>query len=569
MNIVDRKQSKNSLSPYSVVAVISTLIGVWWLRFIVFNGNDMLLAPFGDLAWNLAAVQTWMSAGPLLADQNLAAGIGFNPWKLPQMGLLSGSISWLTGFFGFSVNSAFGLTVVLGALLNSCSLLFLFRQITKRFTIMQIVLSIYLGAGIFTFSLLGHSQVRQYYGIYIALGLMIHTIKNNSQISGLMQFLLVLVVALSPTWPMYVLALIISFTLFATLIEREYLVSRVLLKFFGLVFIGLIPQGLLYITAVEKGSPIDRGFWDSNLYSGHLLDFLFASPFINHLVLEGRDVGSGASIERNQIGFFGGILAFLAFIIFLGLRDKLIPNEHIPSHSTRKLIDNTLLIVIFLFLTGGLGNLLSGLTAIFGFPSPGRAYSRLIILIPVIAVCRVFHHLDSRPLPIKNQRVTSFFILAVTTFSLYLDFQNTHRETPVSVLSLPEYPAVKHITESVDRDCTIAQFPVDTFPTNQVSRSWADVPNFHFRGFVPYLINPNLSWSYGYANPANSEMNLLVGEDIDAQELRRLQNLGVCAILFDNLLSSTAIERGIQLYGLQISGTLSPTIFGRYSVYIP
>ena len=249
---------KNELASLLVVVVVSSVLGAWWLRFILFDSAGKLLASYGDLVWNLAAVQTWMRAGPISADQNLAAGIGFDPWKLPQMGILSGLISWIGGFLGLNVNTVFGATVLVGAILNSASLHFLFTQITRKFRKIRVVLSIYLGAGVFTFGVLGHSQVRQYFVLYFFFGCLIKTIKKEVSNSKIMFLIMFFAVALSPTWPMYVMVLILTLTFVITLLRQEFIMAKIQSKFLVIAILGLIPQTILYVSAREKNSPPDQ-----------------------------------------------------------------------------------------------------------------------------------------------------------------------------------------------------------------------------------------------------------------------------------------------------------------------
>lgn len=559
---------KNELASLLVVVVVSSVLGAWWLRFILFDSAGKLLASYGDLVWNLAAVQTWMRAGPISADQNLAAGIGFDPWKLPQMGILSGLISWIGGFLGLNVNTVFGATVLVGAILNSASLHFLFTQITRKFRKIRVVLSIYLGAGVFTFGVLGHSQVRQYFVLYFFFGCLIKTIKKEVSNSKIMFLIMFFAVALSPTWPMYVMVLILTLTFVITLLRQEFIMAKIQSKFLVIAILGLIPQTILYVSAREKNSPPDRGFWDSNVYGGHLLDFFMSSPWLNSLALKKFEFKPGISVEPNQLGLFGGVLAVIGFMFLLGFKHRNYLNQSSMHLNTGSLLDNALLATTLLFITGGFGNLLSGLTSFLGFPSPGRAYSRLLILIAVFGSCKLLHYLSVVDKPSSSKRLLAFLLFVGMSTAQYSDFQHTPRETPFAKNLLPEFPAVHFISKNSKPNCTVAQFPVDTFPTNQVSSTWPDVPNFHFRGFVPYLLDPTLRWSFGYANPLNSEINAIVGSRIDSNTLTQLETLGVCVVLFDNLLSSTALERGIDLIGVEVTSSETFTNFGRFSVYI-
>jgi hypothetical protein len=162
-------------SPYFNVCtagLASLAISLGWLRNFIFGSSERLISTYGDLVWNLAQIQTWMNAGPISPDTHLAYPVGFNPWTHPQLGILNGVISWVFAKFTPDVSLIFSLTVSIGALLDTIVLFLLFKMFSNN-SFLAFIGSVYFGSGVFTLGLLGHSQVRIHYIIYLSLFLVL------------------------------------------------------------------------------------------------------------------------------------------------------------------------------------------------------------------------------------------------------------------------------------------------------------------------------------------------------------------------------------------------------------
>jgi hypothetical protein len=90
---------------------------------------------------------------------------------------------------------------------------------------------------------------------------------------------------------------------------------------------------------------------------------------------------------------------------------------------------------------------------------------------------------------------------------------------------------------------------MDSFPVNKVSSGYGtDVELFHYRGFIPFILDPKQKWSFG-----------LDDSKIDATfEDLNSNNNDYCYILFDKLLAETAKSRGIDLKGININQDSMP-----------
>jgi hypothetical protein len=99
-------------------------------------------------------------------------------------------------------------------------------------------------------------------------------------------------------------------------------------------------------------------------------------------------------------------------------------------------------------------------------------------------------------------------------------------------------------------------------------REWKDVPEYYFKGFIPYLLDPKLNWTFGTSNPSNSQIVGFLTKDVGVQDLLALESKGVCAILFDKNLAQHVRTLGIDLKGSNLPSNLVKKDFGRYQVIL-
>jgi hypothetical protein len=556
-----------AMNPYCISASASLLISTYWLRQTLINSHHELLSSYGDILWNLASVQVWMSSGPISADPHLSFGSGFSPWKLPQMGLLSGFVSWFSGLFGASVDQAFSLTIIVGAMANSLALYFMFAQVTNNFKWLRIIASVQLGSGVFTLGLLGHSQVRQYYAFYFGIGILLKSIRSAENSTSKSWIFAILVFAVSPMWAVFIFIIVQIIVLAITSMRKLFKVLKQVALVLLLAVVGIIPQFILYFLARDPNTPVDRGYWDANIYGGHFVDFLVSSPLVRNKLNLNR-VTEGASIENNQAGILVGILSMI-LILFILKNQGFTPNAIQGNSALSSVIHSYGITVIFLFTLGGFGNLIAGLTAIFGIPSPSRAYSRLIILLGALGFLWILMILEEKKFNLKSMNMKLYLLLCMFLIATpMLELKYTFRETPVLRSDLQEHKPVKFLSNNLSKDCIVAQLPIDTFPINLAVREWKDVPEYYFKGFIPYLLDPKLNWTFGTSNPSNSQIVGFLTKDVGVQDLLVLESKGVCAILFDKNLAQHVRTLGIDLKGSNLPSNLVKKDFGRYEVIL-
>jgi hypothetical protein len=116
--------------------------------------------------------------------------------------------------------------------------------------------------------------------------------------------------------------------------------------------------------------------------------------------------------------------------------------------------------------------------------------------------------------------------------------------TPRTIPDQPETEAVAYL-DSTFGDCPVAQLPVGTFPDFPMFDGSEESITYFYRGFVPYLLNPDGRWSFGA--PAGTETDLLMRSlpvDVGGDSLQVLAESGYCAVLFDTEYSDWLQRRG-------------------------
>jgi len=398
----------------------------------------------------------------------------------------------------------------------------------------KINLSISIGFSIYATDVIGHFHIRQFYFIPFIITLLSRIIKFKNLNWRLISICIILSF-LSPTWWVVVsIYLLIFYGIIQGLLKQFHTLLRVLVTLIAIIT-GQIFPALISYNYILTDAPAMRGNWDSNIYGGHLVDFITSSPILNrYLGLEAVKVGGSA--ESNMIGTFGMILtlyvAVLILINFLGGRNR-----------GNLLIPTLFLATALFFINGGLVNLISGLTQIIGFTNPARAWSRVIIvlfLLGVIYFCQI--HTITR-----NKILISLISISAVILT-YLDNRIIDRPLVMSISSYEEKEMVEHVKNNNLSGCAVLQIPADSFPVNKISTARGDdVQLFHYRGFVPYIIDPETKWSFGSATPDSKYAGLFF-EGI-TPNIQSIKASGFCFILWDKKADEVAKVRGLRLTG--------------------
>ncbi len=514
--------------------ILLILLYNYWKSLIDSFKSNSILNDFGDSLWNLAAIQNFAQAGILGLDRNLNWPEGFTPWFHPQYGLLIPLESQILGLFDLSSTQILLILIILGILLNVFSIYFMLNQFTKIADLAKINFALSVGVGVFATDVIGHFHIRQFYFIPIIVTLL-YKIINHKKIHWKLILICSLTSLLSPTWWVVVsIYIFIPFALIQLVLRKKHNFYRTLFVIFGIIFGQVIPTMLSYVY-VLKDAPSMRGNWDSNIFGGHLVDFMTSSPILNRYL--GFDaVKIGGSIESNMIGTFGSVVFICAslFIIVKFLNNNNIEDLVIPT---------LFFVTLILFLNGGLVNLVSGVTQVLGFTNPARAWSRVIIVLQILGLI-LFCQLLSRA---RNK----FLILAVSFVALFLTYVDNRiidRPLLTSTKKLEENSIVEFIQSRELNNCAVLQLPADSFPVNKISTATGeDINSFHYRGFVPFILAPEIKWSFGSASPEIKYKDLFY--DYYYPRTEAIQNAGFCFILWDKNVEQAANDRGVRMVG--------------------
>jgi hypothetical protein len=333
---------------------------------------------------------------------------------------------------------------------------------------------------------------------------------------------------------------------------------------------------VLFFVAAPGSNAVTRGPWDSNTYGGRLVDFLVASPALNTMFPSLENLKAGASVELSQVGLLGAALGLLSIIAFLVV---ILRNG---SRDSRAWLLSVLAVAsTLMFLSGGFGNLQAGLLLSVGIDSPARVWARVIILLAVIgagflllAIERFANFsgyaggVDAEPIRswLVHRLVLPLMIIAIAA----PDFITSRDPKDAIVFSeLEEFAAVEFLSTQGADVCPVLQLPIESIPLplNPVSEHWSDT---YYRGLVPFLMEPNISWSFGdYLRANRADYLDDLGPQLTSPHVSSIQRTGFCFILFDKKLSAISREYSLDLPGTSLEGLfLAPSFSSeRFDVY--
>lgn len=525
-----------------------------------------------DLLWMQAQTEVHATSGPFGSTAHLSWPFDYNPWSHPVLGAFWACAAWLVGgVLGAPSALAVYVCWALSAALTASCLLFLFRSwLGNRLAPIAIVAASVTAVSSFALTRVIQPNVAAYFLVPFAIGAVARWSSYSTRGRVLLGFgLLLLAVGASLWW----VIVAILFTLLMVLIEvlrRNWALARSA----SLVTVGLgmgfVIQTALYQAAVRDGAALTRGPWDSNLYGGHLVDLLMASPFLNMILPRLTSVSAGASTGASLIGFTSMLAAMGTLLIVLCG----------PPRSVGRRVDTAILAdasvsAILLFIAGGLGNLQSGIAVILGGESPARVFSRLIVIVGTVgvtwALIGLTLFLDSRPRawPMRQQQVVGgFACLLLLVFWLADAWQSPPIYFPVAESTLPEHAAMVYLTANTD-PCPVAQLPQEGMPFVRTPPPAGESGRYYYRGLMPYLLAPEYSWSIGGWEPEGQTYLNALSTDLTETDLRDLEEMGFCAVLYDDRLAEAAQTSATPLEGRDRASDLRADFrSAEYSVYL-
>jgi len=554
-----------------VVVPLLVVVGTftaWWTHLDV---NSFTLQTHGDQVWIQASAQVAMQSGPFTTNTHAGWFSGFNPWAYPGLGSLGFYVlAWMGGLFTSSSSE-----VLVGIMAITAMVVAIASYLAIRLVPVGRVEPWIAGLGALTLGLspyvlskMGHYSVGAWYvlaaGIATAAAL---TRWRSLRIRIAALALFGLAVFASSMWWIVVVLYALALVLVVSVLLRRWEWVRGAGAMVLAALVGAAVPVWLTIVNTVPGGTTNRAPWESTYFGGSLTDILLASPWLTDALPRLSDVTPGASKELSAVGLIPAIFAATAVVIaltaFLGL------NRRWKGSSGWVLL--VLQVTLLSFLTLGLGTLQEAVLILVGVESPLRGWSRLIVVIALLGMVLAAPAVSAWWRSIGSA-VARWSVVGVTSVVVFgasiLDARSIELMTPRTLPSIEEASAVAYLSETIG-DCPVAQLPVGTFPDFPMGDGSPESITHFYRGFVPYLLNPDGRWSFGAAKgTASDELLRAMPEDIGPRSMAVLSDAGYCAVLFDTEFAQYLESRSVSWPGTRMAGDNPALDGGRFRVYL-
>ena len=558
---------------YAVTIAVTMLAVTLWLQPWSYP-TDGVFTLGGDIYWVQATAEAYSRSGPIGTDSHVAWPGGYSPWGVPQLGLLFAVLSWVLGA-GLGLSSAMIVwvnLVVFAAVSAACTLYFFRGLVGDWAPIMSVSLACAMGASPFVLAKIYHINVAGFFLVPLAIGAAVSWSQSDRRRRRVAVLMCTAGGLLSPLWWVVVVIMLLGVALLPVLVRRTWTHVRGLAAVNAALLVGFGFQTVLYQGFRVQGALPTRLPWDSNLHGGHLVDLVLSSPLVKQIIPRLPEVTAGASREPSYVGLVGSVGAFAVLaLVIIGM-----PRRVIFNVDTSVLADTTVA-ALLLYLLGGLGNLQAAVFVVLGGISPARVWSRLAVLLALLGLGWLLLLLAAwtsgrqARRPVRPGAFTAFAasVAVITALAWAGDALATPKTPPAAKETWAEYPALQYL-DSVTDPCPVAQLPQDGFPTPRFGgQLTSDLADFYYRGFVPYILAPGYSWSFGSWVPGKPGGLNDLPLRVETQHLSALADDGYCDILFDKLLASSATNRDdVQLEGREIVGTEPDFRSQRFDVYL-
>ena len=542
---------------------------VWWMHHDI---NSFTVQPYGDQAWVQASAQVAMQSGPFATNEHAGWFSGFNPWAYPGLSSLGFYVgAWLLGLVSDSSSNVLvgvmGATAVLVALATYLAL----RLAPPRRVVPVVAFwgAMAMGLSPYVLSKMGHYSVAAWYLLPVTIAVIgVLTRDVSARIRWLALGALALTSLISPLWWVFIDGYFLILAIAISLVLRKWRwVRQVALVLGALVVGGLLPVYLTVVNTVPGGST-NRQPWDSTYFSGSLVDFIVGSSWLNSAIPRLETVLPGASHELSAVGLIPALAAIAAVIIAAGAFIGLGPSWRQGS----AWILVTLQLVLLSFLTLGLGTVQEALLALLGFESPLRGWSRLSVVVALLGMMLIAPWISDRVSAMRGwRRAPRLAVLsaatAVTALIVILDATHIVLMPPRGLPTLEELPAVQYLASQ--GDCPVAQLPVGSFPDFPMADGSAESITYFYRGFVPYVLNPQGKWSFGAAAGTPSDLLMRSLPPVTGTaNFAALKSAGYCAVLYDKQYSNWMQTRSLDWHAQSLSGVSPSWTSERFDVYL-
>ena len=540
---------------YAIAFGASLIIGLTY--FQPWSYTKRFVFPSGsDLIWQQAIFQMHAQVGLFGSTENLAWPLGSDPWRLPQLGMLIGAWAKATvGWLNMGTATSILLYLSMIAAINSLAMVFFLRSfIGIEYRKWTVVFSVLVSASLFTFS--HQLNLASFFVIPLSVGILCRLNSLTAQKRKRWLVLLVITAVMSPLWWVVVMVLIYPFILLSHILRQNWkLVTEVFIVWMCVVA-GLLTQMAIFMLATSSGPGADhsRQPWTSNIFAGHFSDLFVGSTFIKQIApgFANRLI-QGSSIEVG-FGLPVIVMAMVAVLVVIAS----------PPSTTRwglnlgHLRPLTFIALLF-WLGGGLGNLQAAFAVVLGTTSPARAWYRMLLILGILGSAWILIAFKQYELSFQKigKHLSGAFAGTCACFLIIarigdLRYQNRDWNYNVSSSQQTTTPAVDFISNNTT-PCRVAQFPNEAIPNLRISLNIADQRTY--RGMIPYILEPDYTWTAGSFDPENQDGLANYPQTITDADLLLLEEQSYCAVLFDKEMSLMAIDQQVEIEGREISTT--------------
>jgi len=560
MNTINKKVKKLLyIAPYMALAIfIYFLLDI----FEVYDNSVIFLA---DGLQNQARVEILINNGFFGITENIGYPTGENVWNNPSIGLGNSLIVLiLAKLFGLESGQILMTLFFLGGTANVGGIFLLSTTLNlgkyNRFAF------VVLGSLTpYYFMKFEHFTVGVYFLLPIYLFVLISFLAQTNSKRNLFS-ILIISAFFSSIWWVIVLIILSLFNLFVILLKfftsSELSLKKLIIFYSGSILAlitTLIPSYLLLYKSQKYIGESRVAPWQSEIFGGKFSDFVAGSLILEKLNPNiFNSIKPGLSVELAYLGI--PLMFFSIYFLYQVLSYPLNSNRF-TSNNQNYLIQFGITAILF-FVLGGLGNLQSTIFYILSIDPPARAWSRLSILIALFGLYFFFARLVSD----SKQMWLNLFIFVLVVLSL-IESVLSPKAPFIIKESSEHYAATKFISSQVT-SCPILQIPVDTTPIPQDFKN-DNNGAFYYANYVPYIIEPNLQWSYGsWVQSPGWYYSAVVPSEVSLNWLLSESEVQYCAVLYDKKFADWRGLSAVEWPGLRITGMKSNYSDDRFNVYI-
>jgi hypothetical protein len=268
-------------------------------------------------------------------------------------------------------------------------------------------------------------------------------------------------------------------------------------------------------------------------------------------------VSPGAILDR--VGFISGISTlFLFILILLNFTKVKNPIEHLPWYSPLLLLG---LVSTLFYISGGLGNIVSGVFVLLEQVSPIRSWSRLNIIMSIIGLILLSVLVQFK----FSKRQQAIFLFCSSLFILLDLYYATLPET--NYIDKSDEKSVSDYLFNNVSFCKVLQIPVDTQPIPQDYVN-EEKGKFYYTNYRQYLLNSNLNWSFGNWTQSDGWVHEASIPTTVNQEWIKSTKDNICAIVYDKEYAEWRSRTAVEWPGLIVSLDKPDFVNSRYNVYL-